>query len=96
MTKKPLSIEQELRSMRSICEKGCEGRCKHCPDDLMRDAATEIETLRIALSESVKLQSHYADILNMEDSGRRIIFADANAWVERLRTIGVIKKTSHS
>jgi hypothetical protein len=38
----------------------------------------------VALQESVKLQSHYAALLNGDDGGRRIGFADAQAWLDRL------------
>jgi hypothetical protein len=38
-----------------------------------------------ALEESVKLQSHYAALLNQYDGGERIAFANAAAWIERLR-----------
>ncbi len=41
------------------------------------------ELLR-ALDESVKLQSHYAGILNSYDGGTRLQFADADAWMKRL------------
>ena len=37
-----------------------------------------------ALEESVKLQSHYAALLNQYDGGNRIGFADAEAWCNRL------------
>ena len=47
--------------------------------------------LRIALEESVKLQSHYASLLNMHDGGQRMPFANANAWMDRLRTTGTLK-----
>ena len=47
-------------------------------------AEAEIDRLRQALKESVKLQSHYADLLNMHDGGQRIRFADADAWIRRL------------
>lgn len=39
--------------------------------------------LRHALEESVKLQSHYATLLNMHDSGQRMTFT-ADTWLERL------------
>ena len=38
-----------------------------------------------ALEESVKLQSHYAELLNMHDGGERIGFKNANEWLLRLR-----------
>lgn len=46
--------------------------------------ASEVE-LRVALEESVKLQSHYAVLLNGWDGGQRIHFGDAAAWMGRLR-----------
>lgn len=43
------------------------------------------EWLRNALAESVKLQSHYASLLNQYDGGRRLQFSNGDAWIERLR-----------
>ena len=40
-----------------------------------------------ALEESVKLQAHYAELLNMHDGGERIIFKSVKDWIERLRHI---------
>jgi hypothetical protein len=40
-----------------------------------------------ALEESVKLQSHYATLLNQHDGGERTTFADAHAWIQRLRDV---------
>jgi len=40
---------------------------------------------RHALNESCKLQSHYAELLNMHDGGQRIGFANGQAWMDRLR-----------
>lgn len=37
-----------------------------------------------ALAESVKLQSHYAGLLNQYDGGQRIEFKDAEEWLARL------------
>jgi hypothetical protein len=37
-----------------------------------------------ALDESLKLQSHYAALLNMHDGGQRKGFANAEEWIERL------------
>lgn len=44
----------------------------------------EIQRLRKALEQSVKLQSHYAGLLNMRDGGTRMIFKDADDWMARL------------
>jgi hypothetical protein len=53
-------------------------------------AWTRERVLRVALDESVKLQSHYATLLNMHDGGQRIGFADADAWMARLRETGAL------
>ena len=42
----------------------------------------EIEALRVALEASVRLQSHYALLLNEYDDGERMTFDDADAWME--------------
>ena len=41
----------------------------------------EIEALRAALEASVRLQSHYAWLLNEHDDGGRMTFDDADAWM---------------
>ena len=53
---------------------------------------TREEELEIALAESVKLQSHYASLLNQYDGGRRIGFKTADAWIARLKETGTIKQ----
>ena len=50
-----------------------------------------IKDLVIALEESVKLQSHYAELLNIYDSGKRMSFENADAWLERLHKTGTLK-----
>lgn len=57
----------------------------------MRVRGDDLEALQIALAESVKLQSHYATLLNMHDGGERRPFATVEAWIERLRETGKIK-----
>ncbi len=47
--------------------------------------ADENGKLKIALAESVKLQSHYASLLNTYDGGERMVFKNARQWLERLR-----------
>lgn len=48
--------------------------------------------LEIALEESVKLQSHYAALLNMHDGGERLQFTTAEEWIEWLIEIGQLKR----
>ena len=43
--------------------------------------------LRWALEESVELQSHYANLLNMWDGGQRQVFKDASEWLQRLNEV---------
>jgi hypothetical protein len=43
-----------------------------------------------ALEESIKLQSHYAGILNMYDGGERLQFKDVFEWIQRLRTNNIL------
>ena len=50
------------------------------------------EELRLALEASIKLQSHYAKLLNMHDGGQRQPFENADAWIARLRETGKLPK----
>lgn len=45
--------------------------------------------LEIALDESVKLQSHYAELLNQYDSGERMTFENAESWIARLKEMNL-------
>lgn len=54
--------------------------------------ASEVIRYKAALEESVKLQSHYAGLLNAHDGGERIQFPNTDAWIERLETLGKIRK----
>lgn len=59
--------------------------------ELHRTARTQeavIERLVSALDQSLKLQSHYAKLLNMHDGGARLEFADTEAWLKRLNSHG--------
>jgi hypothetical protein len=53
-----------------------------------RSAATD--KARRALEESVKLQSHYAALLNDYDGGKRLTFASADEWIARLEKIAAL------
>ena len=54
-------------------------------------ASDEIAVLRRALDESVKLQSHYASLLNMHDGGSRLTFDASEAWLRRLEELDLAK-----
>lgn len=43
-----------------------------------------IKELNRALEESLKLQSHYAELLNNYDGGHRKIFKSKESWLNRL------------
>jgi hypothetical protein len=51
---------------------------------LLDQLETQVRTLSAALAESVRLQSHYAGLLNTYDGGQRIQFISADEWLERL------------
>lgn len=48
----------------------------------------------IALEESVRLQTHYAKLINMHDGGERRGFLDGAAWMDRLRETGKLPPKS--
>lgn len=50
------------------------------------------EEIYHALEESVKLQSHYAQLLNFHDGGNRMVFANAIDWLTRLRHLDRMKE----
>lgn len=52
-----------------------------------RKQEIELAQIRVALDESLKLQSHYAELLNMHDGGQRMTF-DSAKWIERLKDLG--------
>jgi hypothetical protein len=52
-----------------------------------RDKCSRITKIEKALEESVKLQSHYAHLLNIWDGGQRMQFANSDAWIRRLEDI---------
>lgn len=57
-----------------------------CGQEIKRLNAELTET-RQALDESVRLQSHYASLLNQYDGGLRITFANSQEWIDRLRHV---------
>ncbi len=58
--------------------------------DHVKDLSTEHADLLYALDESVKLQSHYATLLNQYDGGQRKPFDSGAAWLDRLKEMGKI------
>jgi hypothetical protein len=39
------------------------------------------------LDESLKVQAHYAKLLNMLDGGERLIFEDTEQWIYRTKVL---------
>lgn len=58
--------------------------------------SNQLEVLEIALEESVKLQSHYAALLNMHDGGKRLQFTTSEEWIDRLVEIGQMKRNENT
>lgn len=56
--------------------------------DQVKALKKEVRILRIALRESLELQTHYAKLMNQRDNMDRILFSDVNEWLERLRDLG--------
>jgi hypothetical protein len=56
------------------------------------DSSESSSELMEALIESVKLQSHYAGILNDYDGGKRLQFNCPAHWIQRLLETGTIRK----
>lgn len=50
------------------------------------------EQIVIALQHLVKLQSHYAHLLNMYDGGHRMEFESAEHWMQRLEDVGDLEQ----
>lgn len=63
----------------------------HVAQMYLARAAAEIDRLTVALAHSVKLQSHYASLLNMHDGGERMCFESADDWLRRLELLSVTK-----
>ena len=57
----------------------------------VEDAQERNRHMEIALDESLKLQSHYAELLNMYDGGKRRGFKTVGEWIDRLKVTGTIK-----
>jgi len=56
-------------------------------EDIARSNWKVIESMEEALKESLKLQSHYAELLNMHDGGERMQFKTVDEWMDRLRSL---------
>ncbi len=50
-----------------------------------REREIEHTRLRYALEQSLKLQAHYATLLNQYDGGKRLAFTEVDAWLRRLK-----------
>lgn len=55
------------------------------------DVTQAVRDMHTALTESVRLQSHYAELLNAHDSGQRLTFATPEHWIQRLKDKGLLK-----
>ncbi len=62
-------------------------------EEIFGDNPKRLLELERALEESVKLQSHYAGLLNQYDGGRRMQFKDADAWIKRLQELDAVEET---
>lgn len=56
-------------------------------NDATRELKADLARAEGALEESVKLQSHYATLLNQYDGGERLQFESAQEWMDRLAAL---------
>ena len=54
---------------------------------VLDDVHAKLKQLQEALNESIKFQSHYAELLNIHDGGERIIFKNSEQWIKRLQAL---------
>lgn len=85
----------------SMCHKtmltddGCEPTdiCHNCAHERIATLEAQNQQLAVALSESLKLQRHYAELINMHDGGERRLFNGSAEWIERLIETGTLAAT---
>jgi hypothetical protein len=58
---------------------------------IMAAGSRDPRELYVALEESLKLQSHYARLLNLRLGGERRVFITPEAWIARLKKNGTLK-----
>ena len=61
-------------------------------EEAYEESSNSANELMEALIESVKLQSHYAGLLNQYDGGKRLQFSCSAHWIQRLIETGTIRK----
>jgi hypothetical protein len=62
------------------------------PQRAQATPAGALSLIWYALAKSVKLQSHYARLLNLHDAGERMTFDNPSAWIRRLREMGNMER----
>jgi hypothetical protein len=80
-------LETQLDQMRAAIEKMPESKGRAAFVNTLNNAIRQLQVLRHALDKSVKLQSHYAKLLNDFDGGKRTPFASPEAWIDRLQVL---------
>ena len=82
------AIDISVSNLRAIMEEVVSAsRAAAYPGKFDCYANAEPALTRLALEESVRLQAHYAALLNQYDGGKRIVFASADEWIARLRAL---------
>lgn len=56
------------------------------PSELVREVQEQNRVLTVALATSLRLQSHYAKLLNQHDGGLRLEFKTIDEWLDRLES----------
>ena len=56
----------------------------------IKELEAEKKRIRKSLEECLKLQNHYASLLNLYDGGSRLTFRSAQEWINRLQELGIL------
>jgi hypothetical protein len=77
--------DQSWKDTRDSRIAGLEGRVQE-----LSSVHDENEILKQAIIQSLKVQSHYACVLNLYDGSQRPIFSSVKEWITHLKVIGLI------
>jgi hypothetical protein len=89
-----LGLKMDNRTAQGKPEMLSEFRNIHAEGEAVSETLRRLLRIAVpALAASVKLQSHYASLLNMHDGGERITFSDLTDWIGRLVVTGDLPST---
>lgn len=101
-SKKQKRIDKWVKDFKRTLEKRVENltedeidvAARHLYVDIAHSYNSPSKIMR-ALEESVKLQSHYATLLNTHDGGNRLVFNSTMEWMDRIDQINKIEQSTY-